>query len=302
MKNLRTTAMFAAFSILTAGAAICSAQPGRAVGGFRDTGKTDETVVAAANFAVQTQAQQDATLELVRIQRAERQIVAGSNYRLCLDVKSKKKPEQATATVYLNLQNEFSLSDWTAGKCGDSKAIQSIKLNDVEPPETETSGRAANATTTVTTATKTALVSGITLVPDEVVKSLYAEQKNPKTAPFFQFTNRAAVDKYFKNDFADLIWNDAVKAKGEVGAIEFDPLFGAQDPRVTAFKIGKPEYADETATVSVTFKNAGKADAVKFIFERENKVWKVADIRYRNGDVLKGILFAAQPEIEKAQP
>jgi len=48
------------------------------------------------------------------------------------------------------------------------------------------------------------------------------------------------------------------------------------------------------ATILVEFKNAGKADTVSFIFEQTNNVWKITDIRYRNGDMLKGILYAAQ--------
>ncbi len=137
-KNLRSAAIFAAFGIFTAGAAICPAQPGRMVGGYNSAAKTDETVVDAARFAVAAQAEQDATLELVGIERAERQIVAGSNYRLCLSVKSKNKREQATATVYLNLQNEFSLSEWIPGNCAAGQSGETAETEGGETPQNET--------------------------------------------------------------------------------------------------------------------------------------------------------------------
>jgi hypothetical protein len=123
--------------------------------------------------------------------------------------------------------------------------------------------------------------SGIT--PDVIVKNLYAAQKAGSN-PFFQTKSRALVDKYFTKDFADLIWKDAVAAKGEVGAIEFDPLYNAQDTEISAFKIGKPMYGEgnlEVADVPVTFKNMGKEETVLFRLERNSqKVWKIGDIHY----------------------
>lgn len=270
IKNLQIIMFITAFAMITFGTTICVAQP--RVGGYSETSKTDKTVVEAATFAVETQAQKDDTLELVSIERAERQIVAGSNYRLCLAVKSNGKAEQASTTVYLDLQNEFSLSEWKAGKCAAPKSAEKV--------------------------TKAATVSK-SLAPDVIVKNLYAAQKTKKDAPFFQTTNRAAVDKFFEVDFADLIWNDAVEANGEVGTINFDPLFNSQDQKITAFVIGKPVYTDDIATVNVSFKNFGKAEKIKFILEMQSdKTWKIIDIGYKNGNMLNSMLFDAKLEAE----
>src|ERR1044071_7855960 len=81
-----------------------------------------------------------------------------------------------------------------------------------------------------------------TTTPDAVVKNLYAAQK-AGTGPFFQTKNRALVDRYFSKDLADMIWKDAVTAKGEAGAIDFDPLYNSQDPQITDFVIEKPREA-----------------------------------------------------------
>jgi len=171
--NLKTAVMFVAFGILTAGAAVCPAQM---AGGYQEASKTDETVIGAANFAVQTQAQQDATLELVTIERAEQQVVAGMNYRLCLSVKSKNKPATATATVYLDLENEFSLSEWIPGKCADKTEMAKEPI-EVEPPETET------------VTYKGALQTGKT---ESVI--LYVGEETGDYAAFC-FTNKSAVGR-----------------------------------------------------------------------------------------------------------
>ena len=119
--------------------------------------------------------------------------------------------------------------------------------------------------------------------PDMVVKNLYAAH-NADRGPFFQTKNRALVDKYFTKDFADLIWNDAVAAGGEVGALGFDPLYHAQDTQIVAFKIGKPMYGEgnlDVADVPVTFKNMGHAETILFRLERSAaRVWKISDIYY----------------------
>lgn len=246
---------FAAFCVLFAAPPLCRAQ---LVGGYSEVSKTDAAVVGAAKFAVKTQAKKDVSLKLVSIERAERQVVAGANYRLCLAINSNKKRREATAVIYQNLQNKFSPTSWTAGKCaGETAAI----------------------------------------APDAIVKDLYAAQKNPKTSPFFQTKKRALVDKYFTKELADLLWKDVKGADG-VGNLDFDPLYNAQDTRITAFKIGKPDYGEgnrKVADVAVTFKNMGKAETILFRLEQSDaKIWKIGDIYYpgnaESNDSLKAIL------------
>ena len=58
-----------------------------------------------------------------------------------------------------------------------------------------------------------------------------------------------------------MIWKDAITSQGEVGAIEFNPLYGSQDRKITEFVIGKPEYdkGSGMATVLVSFKISASA-------------------------------------------
>ncbi len=129
--------------------------------------------------------------------------------------------------------------------------------------------------------------------PQQVVKDLYAAQKSEKANPFFQTKSRALIDKYFVKDLADMIWNDTIAAKGEVGAIDFDPLYGSQDLQITNLVVGTPknESGPDDVFLKVNFKNYGKADSVGFNLRREaNKQWKIYDIEYSSGDELVSIL------------
>src|SRR5437868_93815 len=124
--------------------------------------------------------------------------------------------------------------------------------------------------------------------PKVTVTNLYKEQK-AGTGPFFQAKNRTAVDKYFVKSIADLIWKDAVEAKGEVGKLDFDPLYGVQDPDVKNFVIqdtawgGDSKFGvDGEASVQVAFKIGGEDHWVWYLFRQQKdiKQWKMYDIKY----------------------
>lgn len=137
--------------------------------------------------------------------------------------------------------------------------------------------------------------------PDQVVKDLYAAQKSEKDAPFFQYKNRSLIDRYFTGDLGGLIWKDAVAARGEVGALDFDPLYYSQDPQVTDFVVGKPREggSPDSAFVPVTFKNGGKAEKIEFeLLRGADKTWKIHSIIYSDGEDLGSTLnYALNPEV-----
>ena len=95
------------------------------VGGYSETATDDPEVQQAAEFAVSAQKEkQDGPLSLVSIKRAERQTVAGVNYRLCLEVKAADETDAGVesqhvqAVVYRNLKNEYRLTSWQEADCG----------------------------------------------------------------------------------------------------------------------------------------------------------------------------------------
>jgi hypothetical protein len=94
------------------------AQPAQIAGGYGEASKTDPEVLSAARFVIKQERRKlGRQLSLISIERAEVQVVAGLNYRLCLKVKTKGKPREATAVVYKNLKQKYSLSSWDAGGC-----------------------------------------------------------------------------------------------------------------------------------------------------------------------------------------
>jgi hypothetical protein len=120
--------------------------------------------------------------------------------------------------------------------------------------------------------------------PEAVIADLYKvhNHKNDKNDPFFNSKNRAAVDKYFVKDLADLIWNDAVTSQknNEVGVIDGDPLYNAQDTDIKNFAVGHPDVKGDTATVPVTFTNFGKKETINFKLVVSGNAWKIDDIVY----------------------
>ena len=127
------------------------------------------------------------------------------------------------------------------------------------------------------------------LSPKALVADLY-RQHNQKHSPFFQTRSRARVDQYFTKRLADLIWKDAHGSKGEVGALDGDPLYNAQDMKITHFSIGSPKYSNGKAEVSVSFENFGKKNELVFQLAKNRNVWKIDDIKYDDGTTLVRIL------------
>jgi len=56
--------------------------------------------------------------------------------------------------------------------------------------------------------------------PEALVSDLYKQ----KTSPFLQTEDHGLVDNNFGERLARLIWKDTVSSKGEVGALDFDPV------------------------------------------------------------------------------
>lgn len=106
------------FGVFAAGSRV-SAQ--EMTGGYGDTSVADKDVRKAANVAVTSRSRSTGkTLTLVRIVKAEVQVVAGLNYRVCMTVREgRKRARTVTAIVYKDLKNRRSLSRWKSGGCSE---------------------------------------------------------------------------------------------------------------------------------------------------------------------------------------
>src|SRR6266487_7170608 len=125
--------------------------------------------------------------------------------------------------------------------------------------------------------------------PDGLVRELYRVH-NQKHSPFFQTRSRVLLYKYFEKSLADMIWKDAIRSKGEVGAIDGDPLYDAQDMDIKKFAIAKPRFEEGRALVDVTFENFGQKKTIMFIVVNGKTGWRIRDIVYSEGRTLSSEL------------
>ena len=125
-----------------------------------------------------------------------------------------------------------------------------------------------------------------TTSPEALVADLY-KAHDQKRGPFFQTRSRALLDKYFEKSLADMIWKDRVSSKGEVGVLDGDPLYDAQDMEIKNFAIGKAETEGAKARVPVTFENLGQKKTLVFILGKGTTGWRINDIDYGSEGTLR---------------
>jgi hypothetical protein len=114
-----------AFSVVIFGGAVAGfAQENEPfAGGYIKVSLTDKQVIEAAGFAVKKRGSATrTTINLLSIESARRQIVAGTNYKICLRVqyrrRAKGRDEQfIEAVVFRSLKNVYSLTGWKAAAC-----------------------------------------------------------------------------------------------------------------------------------------------------------------------------------------
>lgn len=123
--------------------------------------------------------------------------------------------------------------------------------------------------------------------PDAVIKDLYKTHDRDNGA-ILDSKNRKLIDKYFDKTLADLIWKDLTANRDEVGVLDFDPFYNAQDTQIKNFAVAPPKIEGERASVTVTFQNFDRKDTLSYQLARRNSVWKIADIKYTDGTTLLG--------------
>jgi Protein of unknown function (DUF3828) len=122
--------------------------------------------------------------------------------------------------------------------------------------------------------------------PNALVASLY-QAHNHKRGPFFQTRSKALLYQYFEKDLADMIWKDRINAKGEVGVIDGDPLYDAQDMEIKNFSISKAKQDGTNASVDVNFENLGQKKTITFLLVNGKTGWRIHDIAYGEGRTLR---------------
>ena len=81
----------------------------------------DRTVTAAIDFALADQKKKNrsgGTIRLRRVLSAERQKSNGDNFRVCLAIDRRGRPDTARAVVHRNQKQQWSVALWAWGACG----------------------------------------------------------------------------------------------------------------------------------------------------------------------------------------
>jgi hypothetical protein len=126
-KSLQVVIVLVALGVVLGSVIISFGQGRPIVGGYKEVATDDPEVQAAAEFAVseQKKKQDDDALSLVSIEHAERQVVAGTNFRLCLKVAAGgdsdegAEPQNVKVVVFKNLKQEYSLKSWDEENCSE---------------------------------------------------------------------------------------------------------------------------------------------------------------------------------------
>jgi len=129
-----------------------------------------------------------------------------------------------------------------------------------------------------------------TAAPAAVVAELYRVHRNGY-GHVFEKSGRKLQQKFFDRNLSGLLWKDLTETQeGDVGNLDFDPLYNAQDTKITNFRIGAPVVDGSNVTVPVNFNNFGKRTTIKFLLVNEGGDWKIANIFYGNDSDLVKIL------------
>jgi hypothetical protein len=123
-QHLRSIIILAALGVIFGCAGLSYAQTEPIAGGYSVADVKDANVIAAALYAVKKQAKkQGVKIKFMSINKAETQVVAGLNYRLCMNVEIKYKGKKTytarliQAIVFKDLEQKFSLTSWKEDAC-----------------------------------------------------------------------------------------------------------------------------------------------------------------------------------------
>jgi hypothetical protein len=134
------------------------------------------------------------------------------------------------------------------------------------------------------------LTAAASTAADLSAKDLIAQLYQAHRSKHDPLDETQLLGRYFDAALLKLYLKDKREAKGEVGRLDGDPLYNAQDIQVSDFSVSAPETAGGETRVTVHFKNIGKPARLIYVLSRTADGWRISDIRYDDGSSLKKIL------------
>ena len=87
-----------------------------------------------------------------------------------------------------------------------------------------------------------------------------------------------------------LYLKDQTESQGEVGKLDFDPLYDTQDFDIKDFSVVVVAEQKDSAEVAASFENIGTSEKIVFSLVNTAQDWRITDIKYSDGRTLKEIL------------
>jgi hypothetical protein len=126
--------------------------------------------------------------------------------------------------------------------------------------------------------------------PASVIDSLYKIHNNG-LGPILDGKGREARLRFFAPSLVALFAKELEGAPSdEVGNLDFDPFYNAQDVEIHDFKIGEPRIKGDTATVLVTFRNFDRKENLDYTLVDTPDGWRISNIDYGDNQNLVAIL------------
>jgi Protein of unknown function (DUF3828) len=125
--------------------------------------------------------------------------------------------------------------------------------------------------------------------PTKIVSDLYRAH-NGKTDPLQYPASKKLLGAYFEKGLLSLFLKDQSESQGEVGKLDFDPLYDAQDFEIKDFSVALVAQQKDSAEVAASFKNIGTSEQIVFLLSNTKQGWRITDIKYSDGRTLKAIL------------
>jgi len=125
--------------------------------------------------------------------------------------------------------------------------------------------------------------------PTKLVTDLYSAHRG-KTNPLRYPASKKLLGAYFEKGLLSTFLKDQLESQGEVGKLDFDPLYAAQDFEIKGFSVLLVAQQKDSAEVAASFKNMGTSEKIVFLLSNTAQGWRITDIKYSDGRSLKGIL------------
>jgi hypothetical protein len=125
--------------------------------------------------------------------------------------------------------------------------------------------------------------------PAKIVTDLYSAHRG-KADPLQYPASKKLLGAYFDARLLSLFLKDQSESQGEVGKLDFDPLYAAQDIEIKEFSIRPIAQQNDSAEVAAFFQNVGTKKKIVFLLSRTAQGWRITDIKYSDGRTLRGIL------------